>query len=198
LCAALVPWTLAAAVGPLAGTPVAARALAAGTVIALILGGPLALLAATPGVAVLAYAIADGHGWPRPALGLLVVATAFGLTARQVRATTAVGLRAVDALVLAAGAWFVLRPSSWTWTRVDALRAYSDGTALAGAVALIVGVLLALAGGGHIAVEPLMPWFVADGEPNAAGRPARVDVVTVAAVVLTGLVAAALVRSPRL
>ena len=191
-----MPWTLAAAIGPLAGTPVAARALAAGTVIALALGGPLALLAVVPGTAVLVYTVADGNGWLRPVLGVLVVATLLGLTSGQPGATITARLRVVDALVLAAGAWFVVRPSSWAWTRVEGLRAYGDGTVLAAAMALIAGVVLTITGG-RLAGEPLLSWIVAD-EEQAASRSARVDVVTLTAVVVMGLVAAALVRSPRL
>ena len=195
MCAALVPWTLAAAVGPLAGTPVAARALAAGSVIALALGGPLALLAATPGAAVLAYAIADGHGWPRPVLAVLLVATVLGLTSAQA-GQTAARLRGVDTMMLAAGVWFVVRPTSWAWTRLAGLRAYTDGTALAVVVAVIAGAVLTITGG-RLATEPLTPWIVAS-EERAAVPSGRVGVVVVAAAVLMGLVAAALVRSPRL
>ena len=193
--AALVPWTLAAAIGPLAGLPVAARALAAGTVIALALGGPLALLAAAPGAAMLVYAIADGHGWTQPMLAVLLVATLVGLTSGQAGPATA-RLRVVDTVVLAAGAWFVLRPTSWAWARVAGLRAYSDGTVLAAAVTLIAGVLLTI-GGARLATEPLAPWIVAD-EAQAASPSARVPVVMVAAAGLMGLVAAALVRSAAL
>jgi hypothetical protein len=195
LCAALVPWTLAAAVGPLSGTGVAARALAAGTVIALALGGPLALLAATPGGALLAYAIADGQGWPRPVLAVLVLATVFGLTQGHA-GVTAARLRVVDVIAIAGGAWFVLRPTSWTWTRVAGLRAYSDGAALAVASALIAGVLVAMTGG-RPATEPLASWMVA-GEDQDSSPPARLGPGMVAATALTGLIAAALVRSARL
>jgi len=99
-----------------------------------------------------------------------------------------------------AGAWLVVRPTSWTWLRTDGLRAYTDGTALALAAALISGVILAIAGG-RFATEPLVPWLVADnaGKPHPDGEaPARLDTVLVAAVTLMGLVAVALVRSARL
>jgi hypothetical protein len=194
-CAALVPWTLAAAIGPLSGTPVAARALAVGAVLAVALGGPLAVLAALPGAALVVYAVADGHGWPKPVLAGLLVATLLGLTSGRAVPTTA-RLRVVDTAVLAAGAWFVLRPTSWTWTRVSGLRAYTDGTALAAAVVVLAGVLLAIAGR-RLATEPLTPWIVGDDE-RAAFPAARVEVAVVAAALLMGLVAAALVRSASL
>jgi hypothetical protein len=195
LCVALVPWTLAATIGPLAGTPPAARALAAGTVIALALGGPLALLAAAPGAAMFAYAVADGRGWPRPVLAALVAATLLGLvTGQTVRATAR--LRVVDTVVLAAGGWFVLRPTSWTWTRVEGLSAYSEGTALAAAVALIAGVLLAITGT-PLATEPPTPWILTDDKQRAS-QSFRAELVVVAAAVVMGLVATALVRSARL
>lgn len=195
-CAALVPWTLAAAIGPLAGTPVAARALAAGTVIALVLGGPLALLAAAPGAAVFVYAVADGNGWARPVIALLLAATVLGLTSGQAQETTPARLRIVDALALALGVWFVVLPESWGWTRVEALRAYSDGTALAGAVASIVAVLVAIRAGG-VTADPFLPWILTSEEETAAPS-ARLDVVMVTVVVVMGLLAAALVRSPGL
>jgi hypothetical protein len=128
-------------------------------------------------------------------LAALLVATVVGLTGSRAGAAVA-RLRAVDTLVLAAGTWFVLRPTSWTWTRVAGLRAYTDGSVLAAAAALIAGVLLTISGGG-VVTERLTPWIVADDE-QAASPSARVEVAMVAAAVLTGLVAAALVRSPRL
>jgi hypothetical protein len=195
VCVALVPWTLAAAIGPLPGTPVAARALAAGTVITLALGGPLALLSAAPGAAMFVFAVADGHGWVQLVLAVLLIATLLGLTSGRAGSATA-RVRVVDAVVLTAGAWFVLRPTSWTWARVAGLRAYSDGTALAVAVALIAGVLLTITGR-RVATEPLTPWIVAE-EERAVPPSTRAQVVMAAATVLMGLVAAALVRSAAL
>lgn len=195
LCAPLVPWIAAAAVGPISGTPSAARALAAGAVIVLALGGPLAVLATVPGVALLAYAIVDGHGWPRIVLAVLLAVTAVGLTNARA-ATGSVRLRPVDGAMTAAGIWFVVRPTSWTWTRVSGLSAYSDGTALAAAAALIAGVLLTISGG-RVPPEPLTPWIIGE-DPTAARPSARVDVGIVAAAALMGLIAAALVRSARL
>jgi hypothetical protein len=97
---------------------------------------------------------------------------------------------------VAAGVWLVVRPTSWTWTRVSGLSAYSDGTALAAASALIAGVMIALARG-HIAAEPFARWIIE--EDSVAVRPsARVEVGIVAAAALMGLVAASLVRSARL
>jgi hypothetical protein len=193
--AALVPWTLAATVGPLAGMPMAARALAAGTVLALALGGPLALLAAAPGAAMLATALADGDGWSRPVLALLAVVTVIGLTT----SSTGTGVpraRAVDAVAAMAATWFVLRPTAWTWARVEGLQAYSDGTVLAAASALIVGVVLGITRARFVP-EPIGPWMLADDGPDSR-PPTRVDVVLVSAVALMGIVAAALLRSARL
>jgi hypothetical protein len=195
VCAALVPWTLAAAVGPLAGMSVAARALATGAVLAVALGGPLALLAAAPGAAMLMYAVADGHGWPRPVLAVLLVTTVVGLTSARAGQATA-RLRPIDAVVLAVGAWFVLRPTSWAWARAAGLRAYTDGTVLAAAVALIAVVVVTVSGA-RIATERLTPWIVSD-EDQTASSSGGVEMVMVAATVLMGLLAAALVRSASL
>jgi hypothetical protein len=200
--AALVPWTLAAAVGPLSGASFAARPLAAGVVIALALGGPLALLASLPGAAMLAYAIADGQGWARPALAALLIATVFGVTAvARAETVTRVKVRAVDAIVMLAGAWFVARPTAWTFARVEGLRAYTDGAALAVAAALITGVAVA-ASGYALAVEAATPWLLVEAEPAAPNEgslpPSRVEVIAIAAAALTGLVVVALVRSARL
>ncbi len=192
---ALVPWTLLAAAGPLPGMPVAARALAAGAVIALLLGGPLALLAALPGAAISASAIADGGGWPRAVLALLAIATVFGLVTAQ-RCAVASKPRPVDAIVGIAAAWFVVRPTSWTWTRVQGLQAYSDGTVLAAATALISGVLLAIAGG-HVEREPIGAWLLISDEP-AATDAGGTDVLLLCIVALMGIAAAALLRSARL
>ena len=196
---ALVPWSLAAAVGPFAGTLGAARALAAGAVLAVALGGVLALLAALPGAAAALYAVADGNGWLRLVLGVFAIATLIGLIDVQTDARPA-RVRTVDAALLVTGAWLLVRPTSWGWLRTSGLRSYSDGTALALAVALIAGVLFAIAGG-RFGTEPFVPWLVADheGKPDddVAAR-ARLDTAMVAAVTLMGLVAAALVRSARL
>lgn len=193
---ALVPWTLAAAVGPLAGTPVAARALAAGVVIVLVLGGPLAVLSALPGAALLVYAVADGNGWPRPVLGLLFAVTVLGLTYGHEDPAAFARVRVVDALALATGVWLVVLPETWGWMRVEGLRTYTDGTALATAVAVAAATLYTITGG-RLAAEPFVRSVVA-GDEHVVPQRVRVDVVMVVAVVLMGLVAAALVRSPGL
>ncbi|MEY2453515.1 MAG: hypothetical protein QOD92_3089 [Acidimicrobiaceae bacterium] len=193
--AALVPWALVSTIGPLAGMPVAARALAVGTVLALTLGGPLALLAAAPGTAMVASALAGGDGWPRPVLALLAIATVIGLTTGSSR-PVAPRSRAVDGVAALAASWFVLRPTSWTWTRVEGLQAYSDGTVLAAATALIAGVALAISGA-HLIPEPIAPWVLADDEHDSL-PPARVDLLLMSAVALMGIIAAALLRSARL
>ncbi|MEY2434685.1 MAG: hypothetical protein QOC92_4410 [Acidimicrobiaceae bacterium] len=195
--AVLVPWTLVAAVGPVAGTTTGTRPLAAGAVVALALGGTLSLLAAVPGSAVLTYALADAHGWPRATLSLLLGATLFGLALRRPRADGgAARLRVVDGAALALGVWFVVRPTSWAWTRLGDLRAYSDGTVLALASALIAGVLFT-GTRSQLEYAPLAPWLVAaDHDDRPVG--ATVNVLAVAVSVLTGLIAAALVRSARL
>lgn len=197
--AVLVPWTLASAAGPFAGTPSAARALAAGTVLALALGGALALLAAVPGAVMLVDAIADGTGWVRVALAVFAIATLIGATGVQADART-VRVRAIDAVLLGSGVWLLVRPSSWTWARTEGLRAYSDGAALALAAALITGVLFAITGG-RLAAEPIVPWLVADNEGKDDGdgvAPVALDVPMAAMAALMGIVAIALVRSARL
>jgi hypothetical protein len=195
--AVLVPWTLVAAVGPVAGTTTGTRPLAAGAVVALALGGTLSLLAAVPGSAVLTYALADAHGWPRAALSVLLGATLFGLVLDRPRADGgAARVRVVDGVALALGVWFVVRPTSWAWTRLGDLRAYSDGTVLALASALIAGVLFT-GTRSQLEYAPLAPWLVAaDHDDRPVG--ATVNVLAVAVSVLTGLIAAALVRSARL
>ena len=193
--AALVPWAVLATIGPLSGLSVAARALAAGTVLALALGGPLALLAAAPGAAMVASALADGEGWARPVLAVLAIVTVIGVTVGSPRPVSP-RVRAVDAVAAVAAVWFVLRPTSWTWARVNGLQAYDDGTVLASASALIAGVVLALTGA-RLVTEPLAPWLLAADEDDSRA-PARVDVLLVSAVALMGIIAAALLRSARL
>jgi hypothetical protein len=195
LCAAVAPWALAAAVGPLAGTTVAARALAAGAVLALLLGGQLALLAAVPGAAVFVYAVADGHGWPRAALAVLLLATIVGATWRR-PLTEGARLAVADAVALVLTAWLVIRPTAWAWMRVGDLQAYREGALMALAAALIAGVLLTISGG-RLELAAIAPGFVGGGDedvPDAGG----LWVVTLAIVVAMGLLAAALVRSARL
>jgi hypothetical protein len=203
--AVLVPWTLLAAVGPVVGTTAAARPLAVGAVLAVALGGELSLLAAVPGAAVLVYALADGHGWSRAALWVLVAVTALGLTFDRLRpdgldavsaSDRAARLGVIDGAVLALASWFVIRPTSWAWTHVGDLDAYSDGTAIALASALIAGVLLTISGG-RLERTPLTPWFGAASDDDVASS-TKVDALTVGIVALTGLIAAALVRSARL
>jgi hypothetical protein len=193
--AVLVPWSLAAAVGPVVGTTPAARPLAAGAVLALALGGALSLLAAVPGVAVLVYALADGHGWPRAALSAFAGATLIGLVLQGPRGRGATRLRVVDGAALALGVWFFVRPTSWAWTRIGELRAYSDGTLLAMASALIAGVLLTTSGR-RLDYTPLAPWLVTSADDGPVLG--KVNVLSVAIAALTGLLAAALVRSARL
>jgi hypothetical protein len=165
-------------------------------VLALALGGVLSLLAAVPGSAVLVYALADGHGWPRTALSAIAGAALLGVMLQRPRVQGAARLRIVDGAALALGAWFVVRPTSWAWTRIGELRAYSDGTSLAMASALIGGGLLTTLGR-RLEYTPLAPWLVASADDDGPLR-AKVSVLCVAIAALMGLLAAALVRSARL
>src|SRR5205814_4688073 len=135
-----------------------ARVLAAGAVFALLLGGPLALLAGLPGAALLVPAIADGGGWPRAALGLLLAATLAGLLLGR-PAATRVHLRVVDGITLALTAWLVVRPTAWAWAHVADADAYSDGTVLALASALIAGVFVTARRGSFDLTE-VGPWLL--------------------------------------
>ena len=190
-CAALVPWALVAALEPVPGTPVAARALGAAAVLALMLGGPLALLAALPGAAVLASAIADGSGWPRAALALLLAATVAGLLGART-ASGRVRLRGVDVIALLLTAWFAVRPSAWTWVRIAGVDAYTDGSLIAVAAALIAIVLMT-ARAGPVELTPFGPWLVADAQ--GGDRRARLFVPTLVTTLALGVAAGALVLS---
>jgi hypothetical protein len=128
-------------------------------------------------------------------LALLAIATVIGLTTGSSR-PVAPRSRAVDGVAALAASWFVLRPTSWTWARVEGLQAYSDGTVLAAATALIAGVALAISGA-HLIPEPIASWVLADDEHDSR-PPARVDLLLVSAVALMGIIAAALLRSARL
>jgi hypothetical protein len=194
--AALAAWTLVAASGAVDGTVEAARALAAGTAFDLLLGGPLALVAAVPGAAVLAAALSDGHGWPRAALAPLAAITLIGVVnARPARSPAAARVRAVDGLALGFAVWLVVRPTSWTWLHAPGLRAYTDGLVLAMAAGFAGAVSLALLGG-RVDLAPLGALLV-PGERTATHRRV-IDWPSVAAAALMGIVAVALVRSARL
>ena len=192
-CAALVPWALVAAIEPVPGAASASRALVAAAVLAVLLGGPLASVAALPGAAVLVYAIADGGGWVRPVLALLVALTLAGLLRPDV-SPTGTRIRPVDAVGAALGLWFIVRPTAWTWVHISDVSAYEEGTAVAVAVALLVGVGLA-GRGAALAGSAVPPWLVVEesesGPPGAARLPAIVGVATV-------IVVALLLRSARL
>jgi hypothetical protein len=198
-CAALIPWTLAAGAGALPGTAGAGPALAAGAVLALALGGQAAVLAAVPGAALFTYALVDGDGWVRPALAVLLGATVVGLSMAQSASDgEAQAWRWIDSVPAVAGAWLVLRPTSWTFLRVDDLSAYVEGTAFAIAAGLIGGV--AAIASGRFTVTELRPLFVRSTvEPSEAGAvEPGVEIAPVLLVVVTGIIAAALVRSARL
>jgi len=192
-CAALAPWALVAAIAPVPATVGASRALAAAAVLALLLGGPLASLAALPGVAVLVYAIADGEGWIRAVLALLVALTLAGLLRPDV-APTGRRVRLVDGVGAVLGAWLLARPSAWTWVHISDVSAYEEGTAIGIAVALLVAV--ALAGqGAALDGTAVPPWLLVD---DARATPTGAARVPVAVAVATGIVVALLLRSARL
>jgi hypothetical protein len=192
-CAALAPWALVAAIEPVPGTGGAARALVAAAVLALLLGGPLASLAALPGGAVLVYAIADGDGWVRATLALLLALTLAGLLRPDV-SPTGRRIRAVDGVGAALGGWLVVRPSAWTWMHISDVTAYEEGTAIAVAVALLLGVVLA-GQGAALDRAAVPPWLVVDDTEAVPSGAARLPTVVGIA---TGIVVALLLRSARL
>ena len=195
--AVLVPWVLAAAVEPVPGTSTAARALAIGAVLAVVLGGPITLLAALPGTTMLAGYVIDGSGWPRTALGLLLLLTLAAVVFTRTAPAEA-HIRTIDVVALAVGGWFLVRPTAWTWAHVARLSAYNDGSVAALAAALIVFVV-STERSGRVDVESLAPWVVtdaADADTQALRWRRFVPVVTVT--VAMGLAAALLVRSARL
>jgi hypothetical protein len=175
------------------GTGGAARALVAAAVLALLLGGPLASLAALPGGAVLVYAIADGDGWVRATLALLLALTLAGLLRPDV-SPTGRRIRAVDGVGAALGGWLVVRPSAWTWMHISDVTAYEEGTAIAVAVALLLGVVLA-GQGAALDRAAVPPWLVVDDTEAVPSGAARLPTVVGIA---TGIVVALLLRSARL
>jgi len=137
-CAALMPWVFVAALAPVAGSATAARALAAGAILALLFGDRRATLAVAPGVAVLVYALADADGRWRVAFAVLLLATAAGLARDAPAPPTPLLRHPVDGAALLLMAWLVVRPESWTWLHIDGLGAYTDGVTLAAATSLVV------------------------------------------------------------
>ena len=196
--AALALWTVAAAIGAVESSGVAARPLAVAAVLALALGGPLSLVSAVPGLALLAYALADGAGWARAALVAALVATIGAALSDWHPDHGKATLRPVDAIAAALAAWFLLRPTSWAWVGARGLGDYDEGIAIAAAVALAVAVA-ATARGARVAVAPLTALLVGAPPRDVGGDEApRAPRVAIAATALLGLVAAALVRSARL
>ena len=192
-CAALAPWALVAAIAPIPGTPGASRALAAAAVVALLLGGPLATLVALPGAAVLVYAIADGDGWVRAVLAALIALTLAGLLRAEV-SPTGTRIRPVDGVATALAAWLTIRPSAWTWVHISDVSAYEEGTAIAVAVVVLAGVVLA--GQGAALGDAAVPsWLVVDDARAAPTGAARLSAVVGVATVI---VVALLLRSARL
>jgi hypothetical protein len=154
LAVALV--ALAAAAGPLPLAP-ASRLLAAGAVVALVVDRRWALLAAVPGGVSLAAGVLDDGGRLALAMALagLVVAAVVAWTAAEDTG----GGRVPDwatVPALAAGAWLVVAPGSWTWTGAT-LGAYDEGAALAVAAGFLAVVGSVLVGS---AEAPLLADFV--------------------------------------
>jgi hypothetical protein len=192
-CAALAPWALVAAIAPIPGTAGASRALAAAAVVALLLGGPLASLVALPGAAVLVYAIADGDGWVRAVLAALIALTLAGLVRPDV-SPTGTRIRPVDGVASALAAWLIVRPSAWTWVHISDVSAYEEGTAIAVAVVVLAGVVLA-GQGAALSDAAVPPWLVVDDARAAPAGAARLSAVVGIATVI---VVALLLRSARL
>jgi hypothetical protein len=135
--AALVPWALVAALGPVAAIAPASRALAAGAVLVLMLDQQLAALALLPGATAVAYALADGHGWARAALALMLLTTAAGV-ARGSEQRLVVDRRPAEVIATCLGVWLVVRPDSWGWLHLGDLTSYTEGATFALATGLIV------------------------------------------------------------
>ena len=193
--AVLALWVLVAAVEPVPGTASAARVLGAATIFVLVLGGPLAMLSALPGVAMAVAAVADGGGWVRAVLGALLAVSIAGAM-RCTPAAAATRIRGVDAVAIVLAVWLVVRPTAWTWARVGDVVAYSDGTVLALAAGSIAAVALA-ARGEALELMHVGTWLLRDGtrdQPLARRLVVAVFVVTAA----TGIATALLLRSARL
>jgi hypothetical protein len=200
---AIALWTLVAAAGPYAGALDAARPLAAATVLVLMLGGPLALLATLPGAVVLVDAIAGGSGIGRFALAACAFG-AFALAGSEIvheHSPERSGAprprpEPLDAVAIALSAWLVLRPTAWSWLRLTGLRAYTQGVALATASGLLAGVALFILGATWQGPVPVRLMLDCGTSPPSA--PAQVRRVTAVAAGAMGIVAALLVRSARL
>ena len=167
----------------------------AATVLALLLGGPLALIASVPGAAVLVSSLADGQGWPRPVLGVLVALTLAGVL-RGASAGTRARLRPVDGVALALAVWLVVRPTAWTWAHASLDRAYDEGTVVALASGLIATAMLR-ARDSSLSLTPVATWLVVDDEAPTEARSRIATPVAVVTVAL-GIAAALLLRSARL
>jgi hypothetical protein len=104
-------------------------------------GARVASVATLPGVAALAYALADGDGKARAVIAAFLFVAVYGIAREE---WDELDVRPVDAVVIALIAWLVLRPGSWTWLDTPDLGAYTDGATLAAATGLIAGVLSTL------------------------------------------------------
>jgi hypothetical protein len=144
--AALGVAALAVAVAPVDEARPSAALLAAAAVLVATAVSPWLALAAVPGVAVLATALADvpAAGDP-PAWTHVAFAVALAAAAARFRPAPAGGHVEPEAGVAAAllGAWLLAAPSTWGWAVGDAeaLEAWDR----AAAVALVAGVLAAVA-----------------------------------------------------
>ena len=129
----------------------------------------------------------------RVVLAVLVALTLVGLVRPDV-SPTGTRLRPIDAVGGALGLWLLVRPSAWTWAHISDVSAYEEGAAVAVAVALVVGVVLA-GQGAALDRDALPPWLVADDGRMAHSGAAR---VSAAVGIATAIVVAVLLRSARL
>lgn len=141
---AVALWALAAAATPVEAAGAAAL-LAAAAVIAATSLHPRAALAAAPGAAALAAALVDDGSPARAALALLGAVTVARLWRTDLDDVDLLpGRPSLPAtLALAAGAWLLLAPETWTWAGDTRLTGWGTGillAALGGAVGAYVAI----------------------------------------------------------
>lgn len=175
---ALAMWSLAVAA---AGASAGASLLGASAVLLAVVVNPIAAVAALPGAASSVAALADAGDRTAVVLSLLAVVTVYRLVHARADARAGMPSPATTA-ALAAEAWLLVAPQTWSWAGAADLRGWRTGVLIA-AAGTAVGVFVVASFTETAFVVPMLDAVdpaTSVGDPRWARRASVVALVALA------------------